>query len=183
MDAAWGARRTNHFTESNRHGRTRRAAGGRFRWYTPMTKRGKHPMWQYQKLSMLLALGMVAISSSTGCATSVEDPAVDEEAMSADETAESSEALTAGGWGRGGYVGYGGYGYGRGFRRGFYGGYGYGGYGYGGYGYGAYGDWGRDQNVGIVINNGPGYGDYGDYGDFDDFEDCGDDGFLDDGWN
>jgi len=66
-------------------------------------------MWQFQKLSTLLALGLVAISTSAGCATSVEDPVEDE--MTTDNAAESSEALTAGGggvWGggfRGGFVG------------------------------------------------------------------------------
>jgi hypothetical protein len=119
-------------------------------------------MWQYQKLSTLIALGMVAICASTGCATTVEDPVVDAE-ETADITAENSEALTAGGWGRGGaFRGYGrgrghGLGLAKGFRRGHfdrgfkggYGGWGYDDYDFGDYGYGGYGDYG--------------YGDYGDY--------------------
>jgi hypothetical protein len=109
-------------------------------------------MW-HQKLSTLFALGLVAISTTAGCATSVEDPVLDEQEMTADETSESSEALTAGGgWGgyRGGF--HGGWGRGRGLglalghRRGFdkfYGGYGYGDYGYGGY----------DKDVNVIIEN------------------------------
>ncbi len=132
-------------------------------------------MWQYQKLSMFLALGMVAIASSTGCATSVEDPVLDEEAMAADDTAESSEALTAGGdWG-GGFVGYG---------PGYYGGYGdWGGYaGYGDWGgYAGYGDWGgyggfvppQNQNVAVIINQNNGYAGYGDWGGYAGYGDWG----------
>lgn len=157
-------------------------------------------MWQYQKLSSLFALGLVAIATSTGCATSVEDPVLDEQEMVADETAESSEALSTD-WGAGYYGGYGGY-YGRGFLGDKYG-YGYGGYGYGDWGglYGGYGDWGAygagyGNNVNIIIEQdnvvppvaypyggfygdswGAGYGGfYGGYGD------CGYGGFLGDDW-
>jgi hypothetical protein len=126
-------------------------------------------MW-HQKLSTLFALGLVAISTTAGCATSVEDPVLDEQEMAADETSESSEALTAGGggWRGGGYRGFGKYGHGPGrglalgrrFRHGFgdYAGWGYGGYlgGYGydhGYGYGDYGYGGYGQDVNVIIEN------------------------------
>lgn len=161
-------------------------------------------MWQYQKLSMLLGLGLVAISASTGCATSVEEP-VDEQAMSDENAAESSEALTTGDdWG-GGFVGpgafawgrrFGGY-YGRGYGwGGAYGGYlgdfdgwdyGYGGYGYGGYGYGGYGGYGGDVNV--IVNQNNGYPDYGPgylpgyLPGYDDGDCGGGYGAFDDGWN
>lgn len=162
-------------------------------------------MWQYQKLSTLFALGLVAVSTSTGCATSVEDPVVDEQEMSADNTAESSEALTTGGWGAG-YGGYyrGYYGYGRGLGKfgygygdKFYGG--YGGYGYlPGYAYGGYG--GNNVNIIVEQDNVLPYGGYGDflgddwgaYGDYGDdwyggfiggYDDCEYGDFYGDDWN
>jgi len=158
-------------------------------------------MSQFHKFAMMLGLGLVTVSTGTGCATTVEEP-VDEQAMTADDTAESSEALTTGhgGFRRGGFRNFGpgrglalgrrfgnpglghfhgGYGYG-----GFYDhfedfedDYGYGGYGYGGYGYGGYGGYGQpDINIIVEQNNGPGYGDdYGpDYG-----PDYGDDDYDD----
>lgn len=156
-------------------------------------------MLQNNKLSTLLAVGLVAVFASTGCATSVEDPMVMGEDEMADEmTAESSDALSAGGrWG--GYYG-GAYRYGAGkFLRGGYPGY------YGAYAYpGFYGDclggaWGGyagfdcfdggwwDDNGDVVVNiindnviGHPGVGLvdpylYGGYGD------CGV-GLLDDWW-
>lgn len=150
-------------------------------------------MWQYQKLSTLFALGLVAISTTAGCATSVEDPVVDEQEMSADNTSESSEALATDGGKWGGFKGFhGGWGHpgrglgwGRRLRHGFlddkFYGYGHGGYldyGYGGYlgGYGYPYDYGyggydkEDINIFIEQNNGyvpGGYidDDYLDYGD------------------
>ena len=150
-------------------------------------------MWQYQKLTTLLALGTVAITTNIGCATTVEDPVVDEQAMSEDNAAESSEALTVGGWG-GGYRGlhHGRFGYvGRGFHgRGLFGppgralglrGRGYGGF-YGdcgfdcGYGdYGDYDDYNDHQDINIIVEQNNGYGGYNGYDGYDDYEDYYDD--------
>lgn len=157
-------------------------------------------MWQYQKLSTWLGLGLVTIATSTGCATNVEEPLDDEVAMSAENAAESADALTAGG-GRGGY-GFDKFGprrglglgrrYGHGFRGhgGFVGGYGHGGfdhdygnfgygdyghgggYGYGDYGYGGYGYGGYGQgDIDIYIEQNNGYGGYGGYDDYEDYND------------
>ncbi|MBK9261986.1 MAG: hypothetical protein IPM54_19545 [Polyangiaceae bacterium] len=89
-------------------------------------------MLQNNKLSTLLAVGLVAVFASTGCATSVEDPMVmGEDEMTDEMTAESADALSAGGgwagYGRGAYR----YGAGKYLRGGYLG---YPGY-YGAYGY------------------------------------------------
>ncbi|HRI68795.1 MAG TPA: hypothetical protein PK156_31415 [Polyangium sp.] len=149
-------------------------------------------MWQYQKLTTLLALGVVAVSANIGCATTVEDPTVDQQAMSEEDAAESSEALTVGGGayrgfrqGRFGYIGRGFHGrglYGHpgralGLRaRGYYGGFlGDCGYDCGGYGdlgdYGDYYDHDDDQDVTIIVEQNNGYGGYDGYDGYDDYED------------
>jgi|GEM_PF-6657904 len=120
-------------------------------------------MWQNKNLSTLLALGLVAVVTSTGCATSVEEPVdIGDEEASADMTAESSEALTAGGWGgyrggryaRGGRFAYGPRGRAWGLRRG------YGAYAHPGYGLPDYGLPGH----GLPDYGLPGYGpDYFDH--------------------
>lgn len=191
--------------KGSKQGRTRETSLVRFRWNTPTKKRGIQPMSQYQKFAMVLGLGLMGISMGTGCATTVEEP-IDEQAMTADETAESSDALTTGdnrgGFGRGrvGRGGFRNFGPGRGLALGrrfghagrghFHGGYGYGApighfvdeheeYGYGGYGYGGYGYGGYGgygQDINIYVEQNNGP-DYGDdYDDYEDFEDDYDDG-------
>lgn len=170
-------------------------------------------MWQYQKLSMLLGLGLVTIATSTGCATNVEEPGSDEVAMSDENAAESAEALTAGGHGSYGFGKFGpkrGLALGRRFGRGFrghgghfiggyghggyghgdygYGDYGYGDYGYGEYGYGeyGYGDYDDDRgDVVVIVEQNNGYDDYDNYDDYEDYIDYDDCGGpeFDDDWN
>jgi hypothetical protein len=137
-------------------------------------------MWQNTKLSTLLVLGFAGILASSGCATQIEGPAVDDSDTSAEVTAEASSMLVTGGPGKG------------------WGGKGWGGKGWGGKGWGGKGwndSWGKGWGKGWDswdngwINGWDGYGfpfyygddhghyygdDYGYYDDYDYgyFDDC-----------